>query len=274
MLIQKSAFIYWARVWHKRLLRMGKWYFYPHQYALSKSVELFPFRYIKHSSKLIKNYQDSPEYHRWQINKITNLSIAVSKINGVLIKPGQIFSFWRLVGRPTEKKGYLEGMELHRGVARAGIAGGLCQLSNLLNWMTWHTPLEVIQRSTHSFDPFPDQGRVLPFGSGSAVFWNYVDLQIQNNTSQTFQILVWLTDHSLKGKIRGQNPKQWAYSVMEKEHFFIQHGSNWYRYNQIWRQVFQIQNEKRNLIREEHLASNKSKVMYTPNVDLYKVRTD
>lgn len=61
---------------------------------------------------------------------------------------------------------------------------------------------------------------------------------------------------------------------MEKEHFFIQHGSDWYRSNQIWRQVFQIQNEKRNLIREEHLASNKSKVIYTPNVDLYKVRTD
>lgn len=89
-------------------------------------------------------------------------------------------------------------MELHRG-----IAGGLWQLSNLLNWMTWHTPLEVIQRSTHSFDPFPDQGRILPFGSGSAVFWNYVDLQIQNNTPQTFQILIWLTDHSLKGEIRG-----------------------------------------------------------------------
>ncbi|MDP3641159.1 MAG: VanW family protein [Alphaproteobacteria bacterium] len=68
----------------------------------------------------------------WQTNKITNLKIAALQINGLLIKPGETFSFCKTVGRPTKKKGYLEGMELSRGKAQPGIGGGVCQLSNLL----------------------------------------------------------------------------------------------------------------------------------------------
>ena len=50
------------------------------------------------------------------------------------------------------------------GEVKTSIGGGICQLANLLYWMALHTPLEVIERHHHSFDPFPDSGRTLPFG--------------------------------------------------------------------------------------------------------------
>jgi vancomycin resistance protein VanW len=42
--------------------------------------------------------------------------------------------------------------------------------------MAIHSPLVVVERSNHSFDPFPDDGRGLPFGSGAEIFYNYIDL--------------------------------------------------------------------------------------------------
>ena len=85
--------------------------------------------------------------------------------------------------------------------AEARNGGGICQLANLLYWMTLHTPLVVTERHHHSFDPFPDSGRTLPFGSGASVYYNYVDLRMYNPTSHSFQIKVWLTDKHLKGAI-------------------------------------------------------------------------
>lgn len=48
-------------------------------------------------------------------------------------------------------------MQLSRGEVVRGVGGGLCQLANLLYWMSLHTPLEIAERHQHSFDPFPDE---------------------------------------------------------------------------------------------------------------------
>ncbi|MEQ6377427.1 VanW family protein [Bacillaceae bacterium S4-13-56] len=169
------------------------------RFATTSVDDSLPHSLKKHQSLLRRKLGDSDP--QLQENKITNLKIASQTIDGVLIFPGQIFSFWQLVGRTTRDKGYIEGMQLSRGEVKTGIGGGICQLANLLFWMALHTPLEIIERHHYSFDPFPDSGRVLPFGSGASVFYNYIDLRFYNPTEQTFQIKVWLTDKHLKGAI-------------------------------------------------------------------------
>lgn len=62
---------------------------------------------IVHRSVLLRQLKDVEMY--LQHNKITNLRLAAGKISGVVIKPGETFSLWRLVGRPCKAKGYLEG---------------------------------------------------------------------------------------------------------------------------------------------------------------------
>ncbi len=117
-----------------------------------------------------------------QHNKVASLGIAASCIDGLILKPGQTFSFWRLVGKPTARRGFKTGMVLRNGTVQQGMGGGLCQMTNLIYWMTIQTDLTVTERWRHGFDVFPDSGRTQPFGSGATCAWNYIDLQIENRT--------------------------------------------------------------------------------------------
>ncbi len=161
--------------------------------------ERLPYRYIKHTSKLIRRLGDSDL--ALQRNKVVNLRLAVDCMNGVSIGPGEYFSFCRLVGRPSARRGFVEGMELSFGEARSGIGGGICQLSNLIHWMVSAFPLRVVERANHSFDPFPDEGRILPFGSGAAIFYNFIDLVLHNPTADTFQLRFHIAAHQLEGEL-------------------------------------------------------------------------
>lgn len=141
---------------------------------------------------------------RLQENKVINLTLACKKLNGIILKPGETFSFWRLVGKPTKMKGFLKGMVLKNGSFSAGVGGGLCQLSNLIYWMTLHTPLTVTERWRHSHDVFPDANRTQPFGSGATIVYNYIDLQIKNSTPYEYQLNLRVGEKYLEGEWRLQ----------------------------------------------------------------------
>lgn len=230
---QRHPVFYWMSVWHKRIKRYFSWYFGKDRFSLTRSIDALSFRVKKHQSVLIRKMGDSDI--QLQINKIQNLKIAVGEMNGILIHPGETFSFCRLVGRPTRKRGFLKGMELSRGEARPGTGGGICQLANLIHWLVLHSPLTVVERHHHSFDPFPDQGRALPFGSGATVFYNYKDYSFRNNTPYTFQLNFWFTEKCIEGELRCSTELPYSYHVFEKEHEFIFKDGVYYRKNEIWR---------------------------------------
>jgi vancomycin resistance protein VanW len=177
LLSQRHPLFYFLSIWVKRINRYLVWFFANNKYASTISKEKLPFKIKKHQSVLIRKLGDSDK--QLQINKVTNLKIAIKNIDGIVIKPNEIFSFCKLVGLATKRKGYLVGMELSFGEAKPGIGGGLCQILNLINWLVIHSPLTVMERHHHSYDPFPDEGRVLPFGSGATVFYNYRDFQFK-----------------------------------------------------------------------------------------------
>lgn len=66
-----------------------------------------------------------------QENKIVNLRLAAARMNSVVLRPGETFSYWYLIGRPSAKKGYREGMLLRNGKMVAGVGGG-CASSPIL----------------------------------------------------------------------------------------------------------------------------------------------
>jgi len=151
-------------------------------------------------------------------------------------------------------------MQLSQGEVVRGVGGGLCQLGNLLYWMALHTPMAVVERHHHSFDPFPDENRTLPFGSGCGVFYNYVDLRFFNPTDMTFQLRVWLTEEHLKGAILAGGEPPYSYHVVEKAHRFTRANGKVYRENEIWREII----DRRTGIRvgEEMIAANHAEVKY------------
>ena len=262
LLSQRHPLLYFISVWEKRIRRRVTWLFDDKKYTRFKDNDKLPFRVKKHQSKLLKKLGDTEM--ELQYNKVKNLAIVVERINGVLIKPGETFSFCKTVGLPTERKRYKRGMELSFGEAKSGIGGGICQSSNLLHWLALHSPLTITERHHHSFDPFPDDGRVLPFASGATVFYNYLDFQLTNDTHWVFQLNLWLTDKLLEGEIRIDTELDFAYHVVEKNHHFIKKGEEFFRSNEIWRSKI-AKFRSGALLEEEMITKNFAKVKYVPD---------
>ncbi len=252
--------LYWLRVWQRRLWRHCRWRLGGRRYVRLPSVdERLPYRYIKHTSKLIRRLGDSDL--ALQRNKVVNLRLAVDCMNGVRIGPGEYFSFCRLVGRPSARRGFVEGMELSFGEARSGIGGGICQLSNLIHWMALHSPLRVVERANHSFDPFPDEGRILPFGSGAAIFYNFIDLVLHNPTADTFQLRFHIAAQQLEGELLCSAPRPVRYHVYERAQRFVRDGEAVLRLNEIWRDIRE-KGQAGTLLASECLYRNRVRVKY------------
>lgn len=254
---------YHTRIKQKRFFRLMSDLSKRTKFASERISESFPYSCKRHQSLLRRKLGNSDP--QLQENKVENLKIACPTIDGILIKPGRTFSFWRQLGEATAEKGYREGMQLSRGEVVRGVGGGLCQLANLLYWMSLHTPLEVAERHHHSFDPFPDENRTLPFGSGAGVFYNYIDLRFYNPTDLTFQIKVWLTENHLKGAIFSDKETPFSYHVFEKNHRFVKKEEKNYRENEIWREI--IDRKTGNKLNEELLVKNFAEVKYELNAD-------
>ena len=195
--------------WYYGMLRRFLWWKMDRLFAKAQQTEPLHYCYYSHKTILLRKLKDVDMY--LQYNKITNLNLAVAKINGVVIKPGETFSIWRMVGRPTKRKGYKTGMMIHNGKVSTGIGGGLCQLGNLIYWMALHSPLTVKERWRHSFDVFPDVNRTIPFACGATLAYNYIDLQLENNTDITFKINLWLDEEYLRGTPQFRQTKNTRY---------------------------------------------------------------
>jgi vancomycin resistance protein VanW len=253
-----------------RLKRYCEWYFDKNKYAKEIHKELLPKKVFTHRTILLRQLKDVDMW--MQHNKVKNLRIAIEKLNGLVLKPGETFSYWRLIGNITKRKGYVDGMQLFYGSFKAGTGGGLCQLSNLIYWMTLHTPLSVTERHRHSYDVFPDSNRKQPFGSGATCSYNYLDLQIKNNTEKAYQLHLYLTEEYLVGEWRSDAPYVQTYEVYEKKHWITkEYWGGYVRHNTIHRKVYNGVGKE---IDDQYITENHAIMMYNPFLEEAKVNTN
>ena len=256
-----NPFFYFVIVKARRFLRRLKWWFGGQKPARKILDKPLKFRVYKHQSVMVRKLGEVDL--TLQYNKIVNLKIAVKKINGILIAPGETFSFWRLVGCPTKRKGYLAGMLFSNGQAISGTGGGLCQIANLIRWITLHSPLQITEHHHHTFDPFPDEGRIVPFGSGATIFYNYGDLQLTNPTPYTFQLLFWFDEKCINGDLRVDFELPYKYHIYEKNHRFVKDGDSFYRQNELWQEKY-LKDGSGKTIETVLIRKNNALVKYVP----------
>ncbi|MBO4617468.1 MAG: VanW family protein [Lachnospiraceae bacterium] len=195
-----------------------------------------------------------------QDNKVTNILLACKKINGLVIHPGETFSYWCTVGPTDRKHGYKEGLVISKNGLTSGYGGGLCQMANMIHWLVLNSPLEVTELHHHSDALFPDERRRVPFGTGTSVCYNNVDYRFMNNTDQNVQILVWVEGDELCGELRSEKPFPYRYKLSEEDHHYRMEGDTYYRISKVFRIV--IDRETGREIRKELVLNNHSKVMY------------
>jgi vancomycin resistance protein VanW len=243
------------------LKRRIDWYMARDRFARQRSAQSLAHVHARHATPMLRQLKG---VDMWlQHNKVESLRVAASCIDGLLLRPGETFSFWRLVGKPTERRGFRVGMVLRNGRVEQGIGGGLCQMTNLIYWMAIHTDLTVTERWRHGFDVFPDSGRTQPFGSGATCAWNYIDLQIQNRTADTYQLRLSLEGDRLCGAWRCDAPLLHRYEIEEREHLMRHEWWGGYsRHNQIWR--LRRDGTAGDIMGEEFLTENHAIMMYQP----------
>ena len=111
-------------------------------------------------------------------NRIFNIKLACSKINGTVVYPGGEFSMNDTTGERTVKTGYKEANVIMGGNELIpGIAGGVCQVSGTLYNALLRADLEVTERHHHSFEL-----TYLTRGRDSTVDYGTMDLKFTNNT--------------------------------------------------------------------------------------------
>ncbi|MDL2236977.1 VanW family protein [Christensenellaceae bacterium OttesenSCG-928-K19] len=229
------------------------------KFAKNIKTEKLPNVVFSHSSNMIKRAEGVDL--RLQENKAVNIALACSKINGMILHPGEVFSFWRAVGKITKKNGYMDGRVIQRNRLVAGRGGGLCNLANTIHLLVLHSPLRTIEFHNHSDALAPDEGKRVPFSAGTSVSYNNVDYRFKNTTDQDVQLLLWCEGEFLHAELRSESKFPWCYALVEENHHFKKEGNKYYRISTIYKETSDGVTSA--VLEKELVLDNHSEVMYS-----------
>lgn len=265
-----NPFFYAISVRKEIIRRHLKDFFGKEKFAKTIEEEKLPNVVFSYSCNLIKKGKGIDPI--LQENKATNIMLASSKINGMIIHPGEVFSFWRTVGKATRRKGYKDGRIIVKKELKPGIGGGLCNLGNTINLLVLHSPLEIIEFHKHSDALDLGPAKRVPLSAGTSVNYNYVDYRFKNNSDQDVQLLVWCEDEKLYGELRSKEEFPYNYEIVEEDHHFQKEGEKYYRVSKIYRNT--IEKDTESVLNKELIWDNHSLVMFDPDLipkDLLRV---
>lgn len=226
--------------------------------ACETKTEKLPNVVFSYSSGLIKRGKGIDV--TLQENKAVNIALAAQRMNGLIIHPGEVFSFWQNVGKITKRKGYRDGRVLINGKLQPGMGGGLCNLANTIHLLVLHSPLDVTEFHSHSDALAPDGPVRRPFSSGTSVNYNYIDYRFKNNTDQDVQLLLWCENEQLHGELRSEKAFPWIFELTEENHHFHKEGDKFYRISKIYKNT--IERDTGKVIDKKLVRDNHSEVMF------------
>lgn len=244
------------------MVRNLKDFFSFEKIAKTKISQELPILVKGHTSILVRKLHGVDL--KLQENKVTNIKIACNKINGLIIHPGETFSYWKMIGNPTRENGFVDGLVIGRNGFYAGVGGGLCQMANMIHFLVLNSPLTVTELHHHSDALFPDERRRVPFGTGTSVRYNNCDYRFKNTTDQDVQIIVWCEKGELCGELRTTKQFPYRYKLVEENHHYKKEGKDYFRISQVYRIIIDRKTNKE--VKKELILNNHSCVMYDHNL--------
>ena len=116
--------------------------------------------------------------------RVNNIQLACSKINGTILMPGETFSYNETVGQRTREAGFKEAAAYQDGEVVQEIGGGVCQVSSTLYCATVFANLETVEREAHYF-----LVNYLPPAYDATVSWPNPDFKFRNNRNYPIKIV-------------------------------------------------------------------------------------
>lgn len=130
----------------------------------------------------------------------TNISLALSKLNQKIIKPGESFSFNHCVGPRSVERGYMEAPTYLNGGTVGTEGGGICLVSSLLYKSALEAGLTIKERRAHSRPV-----RSIKPGLDATVDYGRYDLKFENRLAKPILIQASCKDQIARVEIRGVN---------------------------------------------------------------------
>ncbi|MBE3036603.1 MAG: VanW family protein [Candidatus Atribacteria bacterium] len=148
-------------------------------------------------------------------NTIYNIKLASEVINGILVKPEEIFSFNKYVGPAEKADGYKESTIIANGVFANGYGGGICQVSSTLYNAALLANLPIIERYNHSV--YGEATKYVPLGQDAAIFYEFKDLRFKNNSDHMIVIFSKVFRDTLQVSIFGGNKGKAEVEIISKD---------------------------------------------------------
>lgn len=138
------------------------------------------------------------------IDRAANLKVACEAIDGVILYPGDKFSYNDTLGPRTEERGFRPGPSYAGGTVTTTIGGGICQVSSVLYYCTVLADLEIIARDCHGFMP-----HYMEPGTDAMVSWGTYDFKFKNNSNHPVRIEATADGGTVKVRLMGTDDKDY-----------------------------------------------------------------
>lgn len=146
------------------------------------------------------------EYHTTFNNRIPgrnhNIRLAASRIDHVLLNPGEVFSFNEKNGEISVASGYVDAPVIVKGELQEGIGGGVCQVSSTLYNSVLLSDLKIVERRNHSIP-----SGYVPIGRDATIFGNIIDFKFMNDKDYPIYIRSYVQGNTVKVLIYGDTGK-------------------------------------------------------------------
>lgn len=158
----------------------------------------------------------STPYRPWQRDRTNNLRLACGKINGTLIKPGEVFSYNKVVGPRLKEYGFRNAPMFVNGEVEAGLGGGVCQVSTTVYNAALLADMKIVVRSHHS-RPVD----YAPVGRDATVAYPYPDFKFQNTSDAPIYITAWLENNRVNVRIYGKREEGKEVEIVTEGHTIV-----------------------------------------------------
>ena len=131
-------------------------------------------------------------------NRLNNIILATASVNGLVLEPGEEFSFNRVVGQRTTDRGFRSAPAFSNGTTVMAIGGGICQVSSTIYSAVMDSTLSITERHPHGLPV-----SYIPRGRDATVSWGSLDFRFVNNTEYPLRIDAEVDGRTLTVRVYG-----------------------------------------------------------------------
>ncbi len=144
--------------------------------------------------------------------KRQNLRLLPETLDATVVQPGEVWSLWRLAGRPTHARGYGDAAAIVDGELTTAVGGSTCLLSTVVFNAGLQAGLDIVERTQHSVDTYGER-RYFELGRDATIEYGYLDLRFRNPHPYPLRLHVTATHDEVRATFQAPVPPTFTVDI-------------------------------------------------------------